>query len=353
MVEAIVNNGDTEGAYDLIHQLQDDEQCCDVLNSIIYCSVLKGFTRERKIDRVWAVYEEMKERKAELSTIMYNTVIDACARCGRMEHLPVILEDMKTHGAEPNVITFSTMLKGHCLNGDVQSGFNILKQIRQDPKLKADEIMYNSLLDGCAQNNLVNEGLCLLEEMQAEHVYPSNFTLTVLVKLMSRGRRLEQAFSLVEDLSKKYNFRPNAYVYSGLVQACIFNQQLPRGMNVLEQMISERIAPEGRTYAVLIRASMSKGFFEQAADLLRGALALPDALPFLQKPIAACPGLDYALVNEVLGGLADRGYAKDIAVPLLHNIRQNAPKVRIEAATQRKVMSPCVGFGGSAARQGW
>jgi len=36
MVEAIVNNGDTEGAYDLIHQLQDDEQCCDVLNSIIY-----------------------------------------------------------------------------------------------------------------------------------------------------------------------------------------------------------------------------------------------------------------------------------------------------------------------------
>merc|ERR1719262_1134740 len=64
MVEAIVNNGDTEGAYDLIHQMQDDEQCHDVLNSIIYCSVLKGFTREKKIDRVWAVYEEMKERNA-------------------------------------------------------------------------------------------------------------------------------------------------------------------------------------------------------------------------------------------------------------------------------------------------
>jgi len=348
MVEAIVSNGDTEGAYDLIHQMQDDEQCSDVLNSIVYCSVLKGFTREKKIDRVWAVYEEMKDRSAELSIVTYNTLIDACARCGRMERLSTILEDMKVHGAKPNVITYSTMLKGHCQNGDVQGGFKILEQLRKDPQLKPDEIMYNSLLDGCAQNNLVNEGLRLLEEMEAEHVRPSNFTLSVLVKLMSRARRLDQAFSLVNELTNKYNFRPNVYVYSGLAQACVFNQQLPRGMSVLEEMISQRIAPDGRTYAILLRASMSKGLFEQAAGLLRGALGLPNALPFLQQTVAACPSLDYSLVNEVLGGLADRGRAKDLAVPLLHTIRQSAPKVRIDPATQRKVMSPCVAADGSA-----
>merc|ERR550514_246079 len=98
MIEAIVCNGDTEGAFDLIHQIQDDEQCRGALNSVIYCSVLKGFTREKKIDRVWAVYEEMKKRKIELSIVMYNTLIDACARCGRMEYLPRIQEDMNLHG---------------------------------------------------------------------------------------------------------------------------------------------------------------------------------------------------------------------------------------------------------------
>merc|ERR1719487_2301650 len=131
MVEAIVSNGDTEGAYDLIHQVREDEQCPDVVNSIIYCSVLKGFTREKKIDRVWAVYQEMKDVKAELSVVLYNTLIDACARCGRMEHLPTILEDMEKNGAKPNVITYSTMLKGHCQNGDMQSAFRILQQIRE------------------------------------------------------------------------------------------------------------------------------------------------------------------------------------------------------------------------------
>merc|ERR1719321_1219269 len=122
--------------------------------------------------------------------------MDACARCGRMEHLPKILDDMKTNCIKPNVITYSTMLKGHCQNGDIQAGFAILEQMRKDAHLKPDEIMYNSLMDGCAQNNLVDEGLRLLEEMQVEGVKPSNFTLSILVKLMNRARRLEQAFRL-------------------------------------------------------------------------------------------------------------------------------------------------------------
>jgi len=184
-------------------------------------------------------------------------------------------------------------------------------------------------------------------------VYPSNFTLSILVKLMSRARRLEQAFSLVEDITKKYNFWPNVHVYTNLVQACIFNQQPLRGLSVLEEMVVGRIAPDGRTYAILLRACLSRGMLDQAAGLLAGALGVPGALPFLQKPIAACPSLDYALVNDVLGSLADRGRAKDLAVPLLQNIKQNNPKVRIDAATQRKVMAPCVGNDGSATRHPW
>merc|ERR1719355_177167 len=256
MVEAIVSNGDTEGAFDLIHQMQDDEQCRDALNSVIYCSVLKGFTREKKIDRVWSVYEEMNKRKIELSIVTYNTLIDACARCARMEQIPDILEDMKKHRIKPNVITYSTMLKGHCQNGDIQTSFLILEQMKKDARLKPDEIMYNSLLDGCAQNNLVDEGLRLLEEMQIEGVTPSNFTLSILVKLMNRARKLDQAFTIVETITKKYHFRANVHVYTNLVQACISNQQLPRGVALLEQMVKERITPDTRTYAILVRNSI-------------------------------------------------------------------------------------------------
>jgi len=338
MVEAVVSNGDPEGAYELIHQMQDDESCRGSLNSVIYCSVLKGFTREKKIDRVWSVYEEMNKRKIELSIVTYNTLIDACARCARMEQIPDILEDMKKHRIKPNVITYSTMLKGHCQNGDIQTSFLILEQMKKDARLKPDEIMYNSLLDGCAQNNLVDEGLRLLEEMQIEGVTPSNFTLSILVKLMNRARKLDQAFEIVENITKKYHFRANVHVYTNLVQACISNQQIPRGMGLLEQMVRERIVPDTRTYAILVRASMSKGMFEQAVGLLRGAMGLQESLPFLQQQVAVCQNFDYALVHEVLAGLADRGQAQDFAVPLMADVRQYT-RIRIDASTQRKVMS--------------
>merc|ERR1719231_630429 len=253
------------------------------------------------------------------------------------------MEDMKTQGVKPNVITYSTMLKGHCQNGDIQTAFAILDQMKKDAKMKPDEIMYNSLLDGCAQNNLVDEGLRLLEGMQSEGVVPSNFTLSILVKLMNRARRLDRAFALVEEITKKYNFRPNVHVYTNLVQACASNQQLARGVSILEQMIKERIVPESRTYSILVRSSISKGLFEQAVGLLRGALGLPDALPFLQQRTAVCPNLDHAVVNETLNSLSERGQAQNFAVSLLSAIRQHAPRVRIDAATQRKIMSPCLG----------
>jgi len=352
MIEAIVSNGDSEGAFDLIHQVQEDEQCCGAINSVIYCSVLKGFAREKKMDRVWEVYAEMCDKKIELSTIMYNTLIDACARCGRMERLPKILEDMKTNRARPNVITYSTILKGHCQSGNIQAAFSILEEMKKEAGLKPDEIMYNSLLDGCAQNSLVDEGLRLLEEMQNEGVQPSNFTLSILVKLMNRARRLDQAFALVEEITEKYKFWPNVHVYANLIQACVSNQQLPRGMSVLEQMVGERIVPDSRTYSILVRASLSKGLLEQAVGLLRGALGLADAPSSLQQRAAMCPNFDSALVNEALNTLVERGQAKAFAVPLLTAIRQSAPKVRIDAATQRKVMSPCIAVEGAPWHKG-
>merc|ERR1719327_1139124 len=171
-----------------------------------------------------------------------------------METVDDILTDMSRNCIKPNVITYSTTLKGHCQNGNIQAGFEILEKMKKDARLKPDEIMYNSLLDGCAQNNLVDEGLRLLQEMQKEGIPPSNFTLSLLVKLMNRARRLDQAFVLVEDITKKYNFHPNVHVYANLVQACISGQQLPRAVGVLEQMIKERISPDSRTYTILVRA---------------------------------------------------------------------------------------------------
>merc|ERR1719506_3036538 len=160
---------------------------------------------------------------------------------------------MKAHHVTPNIVTYSTILKGHCHAGDVQLGFSVLKEMQRETSLKPDEIMYNSLLDGCAQNNLFEEGQQLLKEMLREGIPPSNFTLSIMVKLLTRARKIEEAFDLVKDITQKYKFKPNVHVYTNLIQSCITTRQLNQAFTILETMVKDRVQPDCKTYGTLIR----------------------------------------------------------------------------------------------------
>jgi pentatricopeptide repeat protein len=234
-------------------------------------------------------------------------------------------------------VTFSTIIKGHCQAGNIQLGFLVLKEMQSETHLKPDEIMYNSLLDGCAKNHLFDEGHDLLKEMLSSGIAPSNFTLSIMVKLLNRARKIEQAFDLVKEITVQYKFKPNAHVYTNLMQACIGNRQLGRAMSVLETMVKERVQPDCKTYGCLIRACFYQESYEQASSLLRAALGLPGAVKLADARIATCWVIDSALVNETLMTLADWGCAKNLAAPLLADIKKHNVKVSIDQGTQRRV----------------
>jgi pentatricopeptide repeat protein len=339
MVDAVVNNGDTERAFELIHEISQDGQCQDTVNSVIYCSLLKGFSREKKLDRVWDVYKDMSAKNMEMSLIAFNTIVDACARAGRMDELPKVLQDMKKHFVEPNLITYSTILKGHCHAGNIELAFKVLKDMKHDTQLKPDEIMYNSLLDGCAQNNLFEEGMSLMEEMQKEGIPPSNFTLSIMVKLLNRAYKVEQAFDLVRDITNKFKFKPNLHVYTNLIQGCIANRQPERSLAVLESMVKERVQPDSRTYAVLIRSSIIQHKPDQAAALFRAALGLPGAYTIPGLSLAACRPVDQKFVHEALANFVNYGHAQTFGAPLLADMRKSSVNVKIDQALQCRITS--------------
>ena len=55
--------------------------------------------------------------------------------------------------------------------------------MKKDGKLKPDEIMYNSILDGCAKQHRTENAMRISEEMQASGISPSYYTLSILVKV--------------------------------------------------------------------------------------------------------------------------------------------------------------------------
>merc|ERR1719335_583010 len=203
MIDALVKNGCVEDAWNLVHDLLSDPARKSLVNNIMYSTILKGFAMTKQTERLFAVYAEIRDQGVQANTITYNTMIDACARCGAMDRVPQLLTDMKAANISPDQITDGTLVKGHCLSGSVDQAFEILAEMRADGKHKPDEILYNSLLDGCAKEHRLEDAMNLYTEMKQANVLPSNFTLCTLVKLLGRARRLEQAFSIVEELSAK------------------------------------------------------------------------------------------------------------------------------------------------------
>jgi pentatricopeptide repeat protein len=276
MTEALVVNSQPEEALELIHaQLEsDDRKGC--INTVIYSTVLKGFAVCRRIDKVFVVYKEMRNANIPCNTITYNTMLDACAKCCTMSHASDLLEDMKESCVEPDIITYSTIVKGYCLEGDVDRAFSVLEDMKGDEKFAPDEIMYNSILDGCAKQHRVEDALKLLEEMKTTGVVPSNYTLSILVKLLGHARRLNQAFRMVEDLSTQHGFRPNVQVYTCLVQACVLNRRLEKAMALHDTMISDAgCRTDEKFYAVLTRGCLQLHQPLKAVEVIRAAYQLP------------------------------------------------------------------------------
>merc|ERR1719159_227128 len=275
MIDALVKNGCVEDAWHLVHEIVSDPARKTLVNNIIYSTILKGFAMTKQTERLFAVYAEIRDQGVQANTITYNTMIDACARCGAMDRVPQLLADMKSANISPDQITYGTLVKGHCLSGSVDQAFEILAQMRAEGKYKPDEILFNSLLDGCAKEHRLEDAMALYEEMKQANVLPSNFTLCTLVKLLGRSRRLEQAFAMMEELSSKYGLKPNIQVFTCLIQACIHNRQLQRALELHDEVITQSCQPDQKTYNVLVRGCMWGGNLQKAVEMVRCAHLLP------------------------------------------------------------------------------
>merc|ERR1719453_3005939 len=255
----------------------------------------------------------MLKQGVPCNTITYNSMLDACAKCYTMNRAEDVLKAMRATSVQPDIITYSTIVKGHCMEGDIDKALAVLKEMRADAATEPDEITYNSFLDGCARQHRVDEALTALDEMQAAGVHPSNFTLSILVKLLGRVRRLNQAFSLVEDLSAKHKFKPNVQVYTCLMQACFQNRKLDRALALHDEMVLADCPPDEKLYTGLARGCLQLHAPQKAADVVRTSYRLPGTTLAVSKKGLAPVGIEMSAMVEVCASLRS-GSKEDQAV---------------------------------------
>jgi len=344
MVEQLVANGCTNDAWKLTQKMWNDESTQPLINTVVYSSILKGFANAQDTEKVMAVYQEMQTNQVTPNKITFNTILNAFAKGGNMHRVPALLVDMAaaTPPIEPDIVSYSTIVKGYCNSGSLDRALQVVEDMKARGRHVPDEVMYNSLLAGCSKEHRLDEALQLLNDMRKFGVPPSNYTLSMIVKLMGRCRRINQAFGMLQEISKEYGLKINVQVYTCLIQGCFNSGQGRKAVELLDTIVAEGLAPDSMTYTVLVRGCLQSGINDEAVRLVKCAYGKAPG----QSSKAAAAGLNAGCIEEVFAALTSAGDAASKALLVdLAECKLDAP------AAQQTWRTPSAGNGAGSWRQ--
>merc|ERR1719487_2428584 len=306
---------------------------------MVFSSLVKTFTQRKEMHRAMELYEQVSDDAAICSLVTYNTLIDTYARVGDMTRVSKMFKDMCERGVDPDLITYSTVIKGYCVQGDLEQAIQLFTLMRKRG-ITPDGILFNSILDGCARKQMRTLTEQVLGDMEEAQVAPSNFTLSILIKLYGRLGDVDQAFEVVETYPEKYGFELNATVYTCLMSTCISNDNAEKALEVFEVMKVSKCAPDSKTYLTLINGCLKR-------DKLEDAVKLVDEAMGLGNDAKKCDGshalLDRETIENVLFMINRRQKSEELGAPLLERLQKAGVEVSPRASSTVGRSAPAQG----------
>jgi len=184
MIDACIKCGHLKKAMEVFNGIR---QMGKHRNTILYTTLIKGCGREKDLSAALELFQEMPLEGVPRNTITYNSIIDACVNCNDLSMAESIICEMTRPGCsvKPDLITFSTLLKGYCQSMKLDKALEVVQGIKAR-KIRCDELVYNTLMDGCVKANDIATGLGLFEEMIQNGLRPSAITHSILARLLHR-----------------------------------------------------------------------------------------------------------------------------------------------------------------------
>jgi len=274
MIDVLVSNNRLEDALRLFAEMKANhgkENLGSQGFAVAYAMIVRGFAQRKECEKAMQCYEEMKEQGVKVGLVVFNTLIDACSRVGDMDGAARLFRDMMGAECVPDLITYSTLIKGYCVRSELEQALELFALMKKKG-ITPDAIVFNSLLDGCAKKQSLELCEQVIRAMEAAGVNPSNHSASILIKLYGRCRDLDAAFKVVDEMPRKYGFRPNTAVFTCLMAACIANGRLEAAMDLRLRMIRAGELPDEKTYSTLLRGALRSSSVESVCVLLRAAL---------------------------------------------------------------------------------
>ena len=280
LLEAFLQCGRTDKIIELYESPTKDDM--KPFNVVIFTTLIRAYAKGRKFEKVMTVYEKVKSRNStKLNLIAYNALLDCCVQCEQYEVMEKILfnmiEEGKLRTAEdaliPDIITYSTIIKGLCKSEQLDKALKLYREMKEK-EMKLDEVVFNSLLDGCVKHKGdIETAMELVADMETYGISRSNYTYSILIKLYTRMNDIGKTLGVYQEMKHK-GIVPGIIVYTCLLQACIKSKDIMKALEIFNEMKRAGVSPDQVAYNTIINGCVYSGKLLQGCEVLCEAISM-------------------------------------------------------------------------------
>jgi len=236
------------------------------------------------VSKVIQLFTDMTTRGVPKNEITFNTAIDGCVEGEDFDKAWNLYQEMaKYQIVKPDIYTYATLIKGLKANAcndneiNLERAVEILNKIKSGEyeNLKADEVLYNSVLDTCVKYSKIDLAESIFEEMTSQAVSPSLITYSIMIKGYGMVYKLDKAVQTFNDL-KNIGFEPNEIIYGCLLNAAVRCNRIDIMNEIYQNMKKDGIKPNSIIHTTLIKGYNKIKKYDLAFEIF-------DSIPEIEK----------------------------------------------------------------------
>ncbi|TYI15714.1 hypothetical protein ES332_A08G205100v1 [Gossypium tomentosum] len=190
---------------------------------------------------------------------MATALVDLHSKCGNVDKAYKLFNGLRKR----DVVAYSAMIAGCAINGKAIDAIKLFQEM-VEAQIQPNLATFSGLLTAYNHAGLVEEGYRCFNLMKDNGLVPSTDHHAIMVDLLGRAGKLEEAYKLIKSMPVK----PHTGVWGALLQACSVHKNVEFG-EIAAKHCFELEPSTGGYYSLLANIYASVGRWQDARRMRR------------------------------------------------------------------------------------
>lgn len=246
------------GILKLMGALEDMRKIGFRLSYPCYCTLLMCLAKSDMGSLAFWVYTGMVGDRFVPGVNDYRTIINALCKNGFVQAAEMFLGRMMKIGFSLDTHICTSLVLGNCREKDIQEAFRVFEIMSEEGSCGPNSVTYSVLIHGLCEIGKLQEAFSLKEEMSKKGCQPSTRTYTVLIKATCDVGLTDKALSLLDEMVAK-GVTPNVHTCTVLVDRLCTEGKIDEANGMFRKMLKDGLVPSTVTYNALINGYCKGG----------------------------------------------------------------------------------------------